>query len=164
MKKFIIILFLAPVLSYAQGCIVTQDPKTGKEAKSGVTFLINPIDNSGGTIAFAKLSDKIHLDFVHTFNSKGSNKNGKMYLIVKFTNGETKKFICNKVVKMPVSDDIINLGMADIEITEFEISYLSKNVITSIRACYQDDESIGYDLAIDPTEANNIIKSVECIL
>jgi len=164
MKKILFLLFLIPIISHAQNCISGNDQKTGKSIQSGVTFLNDTVKNTAGVISFMKFSDKAFISFNNMFIVKTINYNtDKLILIVKFGNGDTKKFIANTDTRiLPLPNGIMVGFTADI--TNDDISYFKANPSVNFKISYKDDEANGYNTEIDKDVANNIIKSLACIV
>lgn len=164
MKKIMFLLFLIPIISHSQNCITNSDPKTGKNVEVGSTFLNNDIKKNSGVISFIKFGDKAFLSFSNIFDVKTTNYNtNKLILIVTFINGTTKKFSPNadtRIIPMPTG--IMVAFTADI--IQDDISYFKNNLTTNFKMCYQGDEANGYNTEIDKDVANNIIKSLACII
>lgn len=163
MKKLLLILLLAPALLKAQ-CITKKDAFTGKEIKSGITFLIAAIPGSP-VFGFGKNGDDpAALAFSFTVDLKPSSfDTQKMLLMIKFVSGDVKKFHANKQTTVIAQTNNVIVGFAA-DITPEDISYFQLNQIAAIRLCYTGDESVGYDTEISEGKAKKIIKSVACIL
>jgi len=164
MKKIFLLLFLIPIISHAQNCISGNDPKTGKNVQTGVTFLKDGTKNTAGVISFIKFGDKEIASFTNTFKVKTSNHStNNLVLIVKFSNGTTKNFIGNSDTRILALPDGITVGF-DFDISQEDISFFKENPITSFKICYKGDEAHGYVTEIDGDRSNDIIKSLACIV
>jgi hypothetical protein len=164
MKKILLFLLLIPIISHAQNCISSTDPKTGKNVEVGSTFLKDTIKNSIGVISFAKFGDKEFGSFAKSFKVKTSNYSvSDLLLLIKFNNGGIKKFTGNKDTRILPLPEGIMVGF-DFDMSQEDISYFKNNPITNFKICHQGDEANGYDTGIDDTGANNIIKSLACIV
>jgi len=164
MKRLLFLILITPLISHAQNCISGTDPKSGKSFQVGTTFLAGADKGPGGALNFSKDGDKQSLQFAYNFNVKTSNySTDKLLLLVKFVNGDVKKFTGNRDTRIYPSPMGISVNFV-IDLTENDILYFKNNQTTNFKICYQGDESNGYDTEIDNKTAINIIKSLDCIV
>jgi hypothetical protein len=158
MKKILLLLFLIPIISKAQLCQTSKDPKTGEVSKMGFAFLKNK-----GNVVFLTSGNEKYLNFVQTFLSKNPQYDTEnLILIIKFANDEIKTFAASGLANIYQAPNGITIDLT-IVLKDSDSVYLLHNPTTLFRVCYKGDEDKGYDTPITVDDASAIMKSAGCI-
>ena len=164
MCKLLFPLLILPFLAHGQMCLTVKETYTGEPMTTSAAYFEQSETVTDTSLFFNKGNNKISLGFNFLSDMKPSDFDVQnILLLVKFANGETKKFYTKGLTKLLGYHDQI-LVMFYSAITEDDIEYFSKNPVTSLRFCYNGDEAIGIDVDVYKRRSKRILAAAKCIL